>query len=110
MIFSLSFLLKCINSHSFLFSSFHLQQTRNPDYYDISPRPFGAPGSTGLSTAASGFTRSKAIRPIGGGFVPSQQSPVRANVPHQQTQFLAHFNEPVSEIFNTMINKINSNT
>ncbi|XP_036333033.1 mucin-17 isoform X1 [Rhagoletis pomonella] len=77
-----------------------ISQTRNPDFYDISPRPFGAPASTGLSTAASGFTRSKAIRPNSGGFVPSQQTPIRVNVPHQQTQFLAHFNEPASSSAN----------
>ncbi|XP_070134437.1 uncharacterized protein [Drosophila bipectinata] len=93
---------------------------RQSDYYDISPRPFGVPGgagpaaSAGSSGAASlaagatsasvtnGFTRSKAIRnglggsgnSLTGGFQPHTQ---RINVPHQQTQFLAHFNENGNE-------------
>ncbi|XP_034653221.1 flocculation protein FLO11 [Drosophila subobscura] len=90
---------------------------RQSDYYDISPRPFGvpagpAPGGVGATSATSsssssnGFTRSKAIRngssssgsssgsgtgnSLSGGFQPQTQ---RINVPHQQTQFLAHFSE-----------------
>ncbi|EDW02110.1 GH21810 [Drosophila grimshawi] len=91
---------------------------RQTDYYDISPRPFGVPVSGGVgggvgggatsqsasATSSNGFTRSKAIRNGSGsgsggsnslgnslnGFQPQTQ---RVNVPHQQTQFLAHFNE-----------------
>ncbi|XP_015040109.2 mucin-5AC [Drosophila pseudoobscura] len=84
---------------------------RQSDYYDISPRPFGVPagaaavaGGVGATSASSstgltnGFTRSKAIRngsggsgnSLSGGFQPQTQ---RINVPHQQTQFLAHFSE-----------------
>ncbi|XP_068146548.1 uncharacterized protein [Drosophila tropicalis] len=90
------------------------QPNRQSDYYDISPRPFGVPvggGSSGLTSAsasaatlANGFTRSKAIRngsgsggsgnSLTGGFQPQAQ---RINVPHQQTQFLAHFSETTND-------------
>ncbi|XP_016947260.1 mucin-5AC [Drosophila biarmipes] len=96
-------------------SSQFAKPNRQTDYYDISPRPFGVPagagpaaagGSAGLAAGAgsgatsasltNGFTRSKAIRTgagnsLTGGFQPQTQ---RINVPHQQTQFLAHFSEP----------------
>ncbi|XP_022231800.2 flocculation protein FLO11 isoform X2 [Drosophila obscura] len=83
---------------------------RQSDYYDISPRPFGVPagaapgvGATSASSSSTnGFTRSKAIRngsggtgnSLSGGFQPQTQTQTqRINVPHQQTQFLAHFSE-----------------
>ncbi|XP_016994596.2 mucin-2 [Drosophila takahashii] len=95
-------------------SSQFAKPNRQTDYYDISPRPFGVPaaggGSAGLGAAAAGsgatsasltngFTRSKAIRngsgnSLNGGFQPQTQ---RINVPHQQTQFLAHFSESGNE-------------
>ncbi|KAL7736361.1 hypothetical protein ACLKA6_014831 [Drosophila palustris] len=91
---------------------------RQSDYYDISPRPFGVPvsgvgGGATSATPSNGFTRSKAIRGNGAnslgsslgsssgsslnGFQPQTQ---RVNVPHQQTQFLAHFSEPAAAAVN----------
>ncbi|XP_055856351.1 uncharacterized protein LOC129919489 [Episyrphus balteatus] len=84
------------------------QTTRNPDYYDISPRPFGSP------TASQGFNRPKALRATGSsGFIPLNAG--RTNVPHQQTHFLQHFNEqqnvpissPAAATSNFQSNRIN---
>ncbi|XP_016929763.2 enolase-phosphatase E1 isoform X2 [Drosophila suzukii] len=97
-------------------SSQFAKPNRQTDYYDISPRPFGVPAGagpaapgvsaglgagSGATSAAltNGFTRSKAIRngsgnSLNGGFQPQTQ---RINVPHQQTQFLAHFSESGNE-------------
>ncbi|XP_017049607.1 flocculation protein FLO11 [Drosophila ficusphila] len=102
-------------------SSQFAKPNRQTDYYDISPRPFGVPAAAGGAggvaagsgaTSASltnGFTRAKAIRSgsasgsgsgsgsgnsLSGGFQPQTQ---RINVPHQQTQFLAHFSENGNE-------------
>ncbi|XP_052839542.1 mucin-5AC [Drosophila gunungcola] len=96
-------------------SSQFAKPNRQTDFYDISPRPFGVPagagpaasagagavtGATSGTSATNGFTRSKAIRNgqgnslSSGGFQPQTQ---RINVPHQQTQFLAHFSENGNE-------------
>ncbi|XP_016976525.1 mucin-5AC [Drosophila rhopaloa] len=91
-------------------SSQFAKPNRQTDFYDISPRPFGVPAGAGPAAAGAGsggtsasltngFTRSKAIRngsgnSLSGGFQPQTQ---RINVPHQQTQFLAHFSENGNE-------------
>lgn len=75
-----------------LFLIYSFQKNRNNDYYDISPRPFGVPSASGAASVNT-YTRSKSFKPsssfsTNNGFVPQ-----RVNVPHQQTQFLQHFNE-----------------
>lgn len=114
---TIKILSRCFSLFFFDFFSVVPQKpNRQSDYYDISPRPFGVPAGAGPAASAgspgaaslgagatsasvtNGFTRSKAIRngpggsgnSLTGGYQPQTQ---RINVPHQQTQFLAHFNE-----------------
>ena len=72
---------------------FLFQNNRNNDYYDISPRPFGVPSASGAASVNT-YTRSKSFKPSSSFSTNSGFVPQRVNVPHQQTQFLQHFNEP----------------